>query len=355
MDKIFDAEAGAAGDPGAHVPAVVSGEFIVYSTEDGHTEVHLRTTDGTVWLTQAQMADLFQTTPQAITQLIRAIYEDVELSEEATCKEFLQVRREGNRTVRRALKMYRLELILAVGYRVRSLRGIEFRRWASTVLREYLIKGFVMNDARLKEPQGADYFDELLARIRDIRASEKRFYQKVKDVFSASSIDYDPKASVAQTFFKTIQNKLLYAVSGRTAAEIIVDRCDVSKPNMGLTSWKGNLVRKGDVDIAKNYLEEKEIQDLNRITTMFLDFAEDRAARRERIAMADWVGQTDRFLQFYERDVLQNAGAISADEAKRVSAERYGEFDARRRQIENEGDDIDVLEAVQREIEKRAE
>ncbi|WP_234391249.1 virulence RhuM family protein [Nocardia suismassiliense] len=290
-----------------------------------------------------------------INEHIKTIYADGECVMDSTIRKFRIVRSEGGREVEREIEHYNLDVILAVGYRVRSPRGVQFRRWATTVLREYLIKGFAMNDARLKDPQGADYFDELLARIRDIRASEKRFYQKVKEVFSAASVDYDPKAAVAQTFFKTIQNKLLFAVSSHTAAELVVHRCDVSKPNMGLTSWKGGVVRKGDVDIAKNYLEEKEIQDLNRLTTMFLDFAEDRAARREQITMADWAAQTDRFLQFYERGVLRNAGSVSADEAKRISTERYEEFDARRRQAEDDADDVAVLEAVQREIEKRSE
>ncbi|WP_308165598.1 RhuM family protein [Nocardia noduli] len=204
--------------PDGPLPSAPSSDFIVYRTEDGRAEVQLRTIEGTVWLTQAQMAELFRISPQAVTQLIRAIYEDDELEETATCKEFLQVRTEGGRQVRRSLKTYRLELILAVGYRVRSQRGIQFRQWANTVLREYLVKGFAMNDARLKDPQGADYFDELLQRIREIRASEKRFYLKVRDVFAASSADYDPKSDVAKTFFATIQNKLLYAVTGRTAA-----------------------------------------------------------------------------------------------------------------------------------------
>ncbi|WP_225725211.1 MULTISPECIES: virulence RhuM family protein [unclassified Nocardia] len=354
MEETFGADAGAAGELDARAAAVASGEFIVYNTEDGRTEVQLRTVDGTVWLTQRQMAELFDKSVPTINEHIKTIYADGECVMEATIRKFRIVRSEGGREVEREIEHYNLDVVLAVGYRVRSPRGVQFRRWATTVLREYLIKGFAMNDARLKEPQGVDYFDELLARIRDIRASEKRFYQKVKEVFSASAVDYDPKAVVAQTFFKTIQNKLLFAVSGRTAAEIIVDRCDVGKPNMGLTSWKGSIVRKGDVDIAKNYLAEKEIGDLNRLTTMFLDFAEDRAARREPITMADWVTQTDRFLQFYERSVLRNAGSVSADEAKRISGERWEQFDLRRREIENEADDVEVLETVQREIERRS-
>ena len=243
------------------------GEIILYATEDGAAEIQFRAVDGTVWLTQAQMADLFATSPQAITQLIRAIYSDAELTEQATCNEFLQVRDEGGREVRRKLKHYNLEMILAVGYRVRSPRGVQFRRWATAALKEYLVKGFVMNDERLKDPAW-DYFDELLERIRDIRASEARFYQKVRDILALSE-DYDPKSSAAQEFYAKIQNKMLFAVTGHTAAELIRARADPAKPNMGLTTWKGARVRKGDVSTAKNYLGEAErtdeLEELKRI------------------------------------------------------------------------------------------
>jgi hypothetical protein len=241
------------------------GELVLYRTQDGLIEIQLRAVDGAVWLTQAEMAALFETSPQAITQLIKSIYGEGELAEEATCKEFLQVRSEGGRQVQRSLKAYRLDMILAVGYRVRSPRGTQFRQWATTALREYLVKGFVINGQRLKDPSGYDYFDELLERIRDIRASEKRFYQKVRDVFAATSADYDTKSDTAQVFFQTIQNKMLFAVTGRTAAELILARASAAQPNMGLTSWKGARVRKVDVTVAKNYLSQEEISELNRI------------------------------------------------------------------------------------------
>lgn len=218
---------------------MTDGELILYQTEDGRAQIQLRAMDGTVWLTQAELAALFDTSPQAITQLIRAIYADTELSPEATCKELLQVRTEGARQVQRKLKSYSLEMILAVGYRVRSPRGVQFRRWATTALKEYLVKGFVINDQRLKDPDGFDYFDELLERIRDIRASEKRFYQKVRDLFAQTSIDYDGTSETARRFFQTIQNKMLFAVTGQTAAELIVACARSDAPNMGLTNWGG--------------------------------------------------------------------------------------------------------------------
>ncbi|MEV0080927.1 virulence RhuM family protein [Nocardia neocaledoniensis] len=330
----------------------IAGDFIVYNTEDGRTEVQLRTVDGTVWLTQRQMADLFDKDVRTINEHIKTIYEDGECVMEATIRKFRMVRVEGDREVTRDIDHYNLDVILAVGYRVRSPRGVQFRRWATTVLRDYLIKGFVMNDARLKDPQGLDYFDELLERIRDIRASEKRFYVKICDVFAASSVDYDPKSGIAQTFFATIQNKLLYAVTGHTAAELVVGRSNADKPNMGLTAWKGNCVRKADVNVAKNYLTKPEITQLNKLTTMFLDYAEDRAERHEQIRMADWITATDRFLDFNERGVLRNAGSVSATEASRVSAERYGKFDNARKQVEEHATDIAELEALQSEIEQ---
>lgn len=263
------------------------GELILYRTEDGREAIRLRVVDGTVWLTQAEIAVLFDTTPQNVTQHLGTIFGDGELDEAATCKDLLQVQQEGSRSVRRSLKAYNLDAILAVGYRVRGPRGSQFRRWATTVLREFLIKGFVLDDGRLKEPGGFDYFDELLARIRDIRASEKRFYQKVRDLFKASSVDYDGTAETAKAFFATIQNKLVFAVTGHTAAELIVARADPSRPNMALTAWAGDRVRKTDVTVSKNYLDAREIESLNRLTTMFLDFAEERASRRQEIRMAD--------------------------------------------------------------------
>lgn len=324
------------------------GELILYTTEDGAARIELRAVDGTVWLTQAQMADLFQTTPQAITQLVRAIYDEEELSEAATCNDLLQVRTEGARQVKRTLKHYNLDMILAVGYRVRSPRGTQFRRWATTALKEYLVKGFVMNDARLKDPAW-DYFDELLERIRDIRASEARFYQKVRDLLTLSE-DYNPKSRAAIEFYAKIQNKMLHAVTNHTAAELIAARANPDRPNMGLTAWKGARVRKGDVSTAKNYLGEAEIRDLNLIVTMFLDTAELRARRRETMKLNDWEGVLDTFLQSNELPLLRNAGSISAADAERIAHQRYAEFDAKRKEAEriaaDQADDIAELERI---------
>ncbi|MGV6486845.1 virulence RhuM family protein [Stenotrophomonas bentonitica] len=307
------------------------GELILYRTDDGRTEVHLRAAEGTVWLTQAEMAALFQTTPQNITQHIQSVYDDAEIEQSATCKDYLQVRQEGNREVRRTVKTYRLELIMAVGFRVRSPRGAQFRRWAAEVLSHYLVKGFLLNDERLKDAERADYFKELLLRIRDIRSSEKRFYQTLRDLFKASSSDYDGTAATAKTFFATIQNKLVFAITGRTAAQLIVERADPDVPHMGLTNWSGDKPRKSDAVVSKNYLTQRELDQLNRLVTMFLDFAEDRAERRIETRMDDWITQTDRFLDFNERAVLNGPGRISSQQMELIIAERYAAFDAQRR------------------------
>jgi len=322
------------------------GELIIYRTEDGADEIQLRLVEGSVWLTQAEIGALFETTPQNITQHIRSIYAEGELIEEGTCKQLLQVRQEGARQVRRTTKLYNLKIILAVGYRVRSPRGTQFRRWATTALEEYLVKGFVINDERLKEPGGWDYFDELLERIRDIRASEKRFYQKVRDLFAQTSVDYDKDSDVAQTFFAAIQNKLVFAVTGMTAAELIVARADPSKPNMALTSWKGERVRKGDVTTSKNYLSNDEISELNLLTTSFLDFAELRARNRQETRMADWIVQTDRFVAFNERSVLQGAGRVSHVKMEQIAHERYDTFDTQRRSAEAEAAEREAIQEL---------
>jgi hypothetical protein len=307
------------------------GQFLLYTTEDGHNRVEVRLEDGMLWLTQAAMAELFQTSPQNITQHIRAIYSTDELSEDRTCKDYLQVRTEGVRTVERLIRHYNLEMILAVGYRVRSHRGTQFRQWATERLREYVIKGFAMDDERLKEGRslGVDYFDELLERIRDIRASEKRFYEKVRDLY-ALSIDYDPKAEASREFFAVVQNKLLFTVSGKTAPEIIVARADDTKPNMGLTSWKSAKVRRDDVTVAKNYLSQQEIDELNRIVVRYLDYAEDQARRGRALYMSDWREKLDAFLKFDERDILTNAGSVSAEVAKALATQKYDLFNQRR-------------------------
>ena len=305
----------------------VRSQFMLYQTEDGQTRIEVRLQDETVWMTQAAMAELYQTTPQNITTHLKAIYKEGELSESATCKEYLQVQQEGSRKVFRTRKFYDLPVIIAVGYRVRSHRGTQFRRWATERLNEYLVKGFTMDDDRLKAGVniGSDYFDEMLERIRDIRSSEKRFYQKIRDIYKLAA-DYDPKAEETLEFFSIVQNKLHFAISGKTAAELISERADATEPNMGLTSWKGAKVRKGDVAIAKNYLNADEIEGLNRIVTMYLDYAEDQAKRHRQIFMRDWRKKLDAFLQFNERDILTNAGKISKAVADQLALEQYQIF-----------------------------
>lgn len=310
-----------------------TGELILYRTDDGRTDVHLRAADGTVWLTQAEMAALFDTTPQNITQHIRNVYMDGETDEAATCKDYLHVRQEGGREVHRRVKSYRLELILAVGFKVRSPRGVQFRRWAGAALADYLVKGFLLNDQRLKDPERTDYFNDLLLRIRDIRSSEKRFYQTLRDLFKASSSDYDGTSETARIFFATIQNKLVYAITGRTAAELILERADADDAHMGLTHWLGEQPGKADVLVSKNYLDQHELNQLNRLVTMFLDFAEDRAERRVETRMGDWIKQTDRFLDFNERAILGDAGRVSHLQMETEISARYASFDARRRSM----------------------
>lgn len=330
-------------------------ELVLYRTEDGKTEIQLKAIDGTVWLTQAEIAALFSTSPQAVTQLIKTIYEENELDPSATCKRFLQVRKEGNRDVKRHLKSYSLPMILAVGYRVRSVRGTQFRQWATAHLSEYLIKGFVMDDERLKNPGGWDYFDELLARIREIRASEKRFYQKVRDLFALSR-DYRSDDREAQMFFAEAQNKLLFAVTQKTAAEIVVSRADPDSPNMALTTWRGSRVRKQDVIVAKNYLTQDEMDTLNRLVVIFLEQAELRTKERKALTLDYWRQNIDRLLAFNDRPVLDHTGKISADKMKRIAHERYDVFDAHRRRAEAlaaDAADIKTLEEIERKGKKK--
>ncbi len=287
-------------------------EFLLYQTEDGRARVEVRFDGETAWLTQAGLAELFQTTPQNITQHIAAIYAERELEEAPTCKSYLQVHREGSRQVRRRLKHYSLPMILALGYRVRSTRGTQFRQWATARLEEYVVKGFTMDDARLKNPPGPgvpDYFDELLARIRDIRSSEKVFWRKVLQIY-ATSIDYDPSAEASQHFFATVQNKMHWAAHGHTAAEIIAVRADAGKPNMGLSTWTGAVPRKTDVTVAKNYLAADELDALNRIVSAYLEFAELQALGRRPMHMADWIAKFDDFLRLGEREILDHAGTV---------------------------------------------
>lgn len=317
-------------------------DILIYQLEDGKTRIDVRLENETVWMTQKAIAELYQTTPQNITLHIKNIYEEVELDENSTCKNYLQVQTEGNRTVQRNSRHYNLEMIIAVGYRVRSSRGTQFRRWATERLNEYLVKGFTMDDERLKAMRniGDDYFDELLERIRDIRASEKRFYKKITDIY-ALSIDYEGKSEEAKKFFATVQNKLHFAIHGYTAAELIEQRADASKENMGLTTWKGEKVRKGDITVAKNYLTEKEIKSLNRIVTMYLDYAEDQAERRNPMYMKDWEEKLNAFLKFNERDILTGAGSISHEVAKELAEKEYEKFNQKRLNTFDK-DDFDV-------------
>lgn len=309
------------------------GEFIVYATEDGRFRAELHPIEGTVWLTQGQISELFDKSQGTISEHIKNIYADGECTSEATYRKFRIVQSEGEREVARFIDAYSLELILAVGFRVRSARASQFRRWANTTLQEYLIKGFAIDDRRLKNPWGVDYFDELLERIRDIRASEKRFYQKVKDIFT-TAIDYDSSSPIAREFFATVQNKITYAVTGATAAELVVARSDATKDNMGLTSWDGLRVKKADTKVAKNYLNQDEISELNRLSTMYLDFAQDRAERRQQTTMQDWVKYTDQFLTFSERTVLTGAGNVSRVDAEAHAAREYAKYDAARKEVE---------------------
>jgi hypothetical protein len=305
------------------------GELILYQTEDGRTRIQCRFEGENVWMTQALMAELFQTTPQNITLHLRAIYAEGELTEAATCKDYLQVRSEGARQVQRALRHYNLEAILAVGYRVRSPRGTAFRQWATARLKEYLVKGFTMDDERLKNPPGKgqkDYFDELLERIRDIRSSERRFYQKVLDIY-ATSVDYTPDAEASQKFFATVQNKMHWATHGHTAAEIIHERADAEKPLMGMLATRpGGRVRCEDAAIAKNYLAEDELQVLNRIVNLYLEYAELQALERKPMTMRDWITKLDDFLKASGRKLLDHTGKISHEQAARKAEVEYEKF-----------------------------
>ena len=329
--------------------------IVLYQTEDGRTRIQCRFENETIWLTQAQMAELFQTTAQNVTLHLKAIFAEGELVEVATCKDYLQVRREGLRDVSRILRHYSLPAILAVGYRVRSPRGTQFRQWATARLSEYLVKGFTMDDERFKSPPGkgyTDYFDELLERIRDIRASERRVYLRVREILALAA-DYSPSEPETRAFFQTVQSKLHFAATGKTASELIAERADSAQPNMGLTAWKGGAVRKGDVTVAKNYLREAEIDELNRIVVMFLDFAEDQARRRKQIFLHTWKTRLDDFLRLNERAILRDGGKITREEADAIAEQEYARFAARRRarlEGEAEADTFKQLEDVVKEL-----
>jgi hypothetical protein len=304
-------------------------ELILYRTEDAQTRIQVRLESGSVWLTQAQMAELFSTTPQNITLHLKAIFAEGELDEQATCKDYLQVRQEGARQVSRHLRHYNLDAILAVGYRVRSPRGTQFRQWATAHLREFLIKGFNIDSERLKRGEDDAYFEDLLATIRDIRSSEKMFWRKVLAIY-ATSVDYDPSAEASQQFFATVQNKMHWAAHGHTAAELIVARADGDKPNGGMTNWTGSVPRKADARVAKSYLTTDELEALNRIVTAYLEFAELQAMNRKPMFMADWIAKLDDFLRLSDRDILTHAGRISHEQALEFADTQFERFRQRR-------------------------
>ena len=334
-----------------------NGEIILYTTPDGKAQFRLKALDGSIWLNQAEIAALFDKVRSTVAEHISTIFGEGELDPDRVCRNFRQTAADGKTY---EVLHYNLDMILAVGYRVRSVRGVQFRQWATTTLREYLVKGFVMDDERLKEPGGGwDYFDELLARIREIRASEKRFYQKLRDLFALSA-DYDQNSQQALLFFQTVQNKMHWAVHQHTAAELVLERANPGAANMGLTTWKGSRVRKGDVTTAKNYLFQEEMEELDRIVVMFLDAAEDRAKRRQQIYLRDWDEFLDRFLAFNERPILKGAGNVSHQQMEQEVHERYELFDEKRKleekrasEMEHEREVTDELRRLEGEVSKR--
>ena len=304
------------------------GQFLLYQTPDGDSQIEVKLQDDTVWLSLDQMAELFQRNKSTISRHIKNVLEDGELQEEATIANFATVQNEGTRKVERVIAYYNLDMIISVGYRVHSYRGVQFRIWATKVLKEYIVKGFAMNDDLLKRAGGGNYFDELLARIRDIRSSEKVFYRKVLEIY-ALSIDYDPRVEMTQKFFKTVQNKMHYSVHGHTAAEIIYERADSEKDFMGLTTLVGAMPTKPEAEIAKNYLTHEEIKSLNRIVSLYLDFAEMQAEEHRPMYMKDWINILDDFLRISRKDILTHAGKISAKLAKEKADQEYDKFKER--------------------------
>ena len=329
-------------------------EIIFYNTQDGKVELEIKLDhkEQTIWLTQNQMAELFDIQSNTVTEHLKGIYSDDELDESATTRSYRVVRQEGSREVEREINHYNLKVILAVGYRVRSNRGTQFRKWATDQLSEYLVKGFVMNDKRLKNPGGWDYFDELLERIKDIRASEKRFYQKIRDLVKETSVDYDKTHSLTKEFFSNLQNKFLFAKTGKTAAELIIERADGHKPNMGLITFDGSVVRKKDIEVAKNYLSEDEVKQLNRLVNMFLDFAEDRASRREEITLAQWIEQTEKFLSFNEREILEATGSKSRQQMLEHTQKEYATFEKNRVEALNEQAENEHIKELENSLKK---
>lgn len=304
------------------------GQFLLYQTPDGDSQIEVKLQNDTVWLSLDQMAELFQRNKSTISRHIKNVLEDGELQKEATIANFATVQNEGTRKVERVIAFYNLDMIISVGYRVHSYRGVQFRIWATKVLKEYIVKGFAMNDDLLKRAGGGNYFDELLARIRDIRSSEKVFYRKVLEIY-ALSIDYDPRVEMTQKFFKTVQNKMHYSVHGHTAAEILYERADAEKDFMGLTTWSGAMPSKPEAEIAKNYLTHEEIKSLNRIVSLYLDFAEMQAEEHRPMYMKDWINILDDFLRISRKDILTHAGKISAKLAKEKADQEYDKFKER--------------------------
>ncbi len=319
-------------------------QLIIYQTETGETKIDVRFQDETVWLSQQLMAQLFQTSQQNISLHIQNIYEEDELKREATHKKYLSVQEEGKRQVKRKVDYYNLDMIISVGYRVKSRVATHFRQWATRHLREFIVKGFILDDERLKNPDlPFDYFDELMKRIQDIRTSERRFYQKITDIY-ATSVDYDPTEEMSIDFFKTVQNKMHWAITGQTAAEIVHARADSKKKNMGLTNWRGTKIRKNDIEFAKNYLNEQELDALNNLIEQYLIFAQGQAMRRIPMYMKDWIKKLDSFLQINEREILTHAGRISHELALEKAVKEYEKY-AKKRQLayDKKDNDFDVL------------
>lgn len=310
---------------------IIESQIIFYTGPEGSSKIDVIMQDETFWLSQKRMAEVFDVDVPTINYHIKDIYKSQELQEDRTIRKFRIVQKEGNRDVSREIDFYNLDMIISVGYRVNSQKATRFRIWATTTLKEFITKGFVLDDERLKQGSkfGKDYFDELLERIREIRASERRFYQKITDIYAQCSIDYDKDAELTKTFYKTVQNKLHWAITGHTAAELIAARANAKLPNMGLTTWKnspGGKVLRTDIGVAKNYLSEPELRELNRIVSMYLDYAENQAERQKPMTMKEWAEKLDAFLQFNEYKVLENAGKVSADVAKKLAEEQFEEF-----------------------------
>jgi len=326
------------------------GELIIYRADDGAAEIQLRAIGGRVWLSLNQMAELFERDKSVISRHIKAAFDEAELTPAAVVARYATTAADGKTY---QVDYYSLEVILAVGYRVRSQRGTQFRQWATTRLKDYLVKGFVLDEKRLRDPAPFDYFDELLAKIRDIRASEKRFYQKVRDLYTTAT-DYEPASDRAKTFFATVQNKLLYAVTQHTAAELIVARAKEAAPNMGLTAFKGSKVRKGDVTTAKNYLGQLELDELNRLVSLFLDTAELRARNRKAMTMAEWEGEIDRLIAFAERPLLHHSGTMSHVQMEAIAHQRFEAFDTARHAAELEKAEAEHEEELTKIVDEAA-